>query len=127
MASPPRLARKRAYLPPSPADGTRVLVDRLWPRGLAKAAARIDVWMKDAAPSPALRVWFGHDAMRFEEFRTRYRAELRAHAEAADAVASLLELARRGPVTLVYGAKDDLHNHAIVLEEFLRERAARAR
>ncbi len=109
---------KRAYEPPSRSDGYRVLVDRLWPRGVKKEAARLDLWAKDLAPSPALRTWFGHDPARFAEFARRYHAELRA----GPARALLAELARRaahGTVTLVYGARDEEHNGAVVLRDAL--------
>src|SRR5436853_6859476 len=100
---------KRAYDPPAEADGVRVLVDRLWPRGASKAAARIDQWLKDLAPSGGLRKWFGHDPARWGEFRKRYFKELSGQAEA---LAGLRKLARSGRVTLVYAAKDEEHNDA---------------
>jgi uncharacterized protein YeaO (DUF488 family) len=107
---------KRVYEPPAPADGTRILVDRLWPRGLTKERARVDLWLKEIAPSTELRRWFGHDPARWAEFQARYRAELAANAEP---VAHLRAEMARGPVTLVYGAKDEAHNDAIVLRDFL--------
>jgi uncharacterized protein YeaO (DUF488 family) len=107
---------KRAYESPSANDGTRVLVDRLWPRGVAKADAAVDVWHKDLAPSTALRKWFGHDPARWPEFRKRYAEELRQHPELFD---QLRELARAGPVTLVYSAHDELHNDAVVLRDLV--------
>jgi uncharacterized protein YeaO (DUF488 family) len=108
---------KRAYEPASPADGHRVLIDRLWPRGVSRERARLDAWQKELAPSAALRSWFGHDPERFEEFRRRYTGELRAHrAELAD----LRRLARQGTLTLVYGAADTQHNDAVVLADILR-------
>jgi uncharacterized protein YeaO (DUF488 family) len=107
---------KRAYEPPSPRDGTRVLVDRLWPRGVKKAQAGISQWMKDIAPSSELRQWFGHDPARWEEFRRRYKAELTTKREL---VGRLRELAREGPLTLVYSARDEAHNQAVVLRETL--------
>jgi uncharacterized protein YeaO (DUF488 family) len=103
---------KRAYEPASDDDGLRILVDRLWPRGLTKEAARIDVWLKDIAPSPALRTWFGHDPARWDEFRHRYEAELR---ERPDAVAELRRLVADGPATLVHAGRDRAHTHALVL------------
>jgi len=109
---------KRIYEPPQAADGARVLVDRLWPRGLRKEAAALTGWHKDVAPSLTLRRWFGHDPARWQAFRARYRAELDANAAA---LAPLRELARAGPLTLLYGARDGTHNHAIVLAEYLRE------
>ena len=107
---------KRAYEPPSPHDGTRVLVDRLWPRGVKKADAGIAQWMKEIAPSNELRKWFGHDPERWEEFRRRYKAEL---GKKKELVAQLRELARQGRLTLVYSAHDEAHNQAVVLRETL--------
>lgn len=107
---------KRAYEAPSPDDGFRVLVDRLWPRGVSKARAHLDLWLKDIAPSTELREWFGHDPAKWDEFRARYHRELdQNHA----AVGQLMEQAQRGPVTLVYSAKDREHNDAVVLREYL--------
>ena len=108
------LAIKRVYEPPSPKDGTRILVDRLWPRGLSKAKAALDGWNKNVAPTPALRKWFDHRPDRFAEFSKRYRAELVHN----PAVAELR--AQKGEVTLVYGARDPAINHAVVLAKFLR-------
>jgi len=105
---------KRAYLPPSDADGVRVLVDRLWPRGLRKSDAAIDRWLKDIAPSTELRRWFGHDPERWSEFRRRYRAEL---SHKADLLAELRRIAREGRLTLIYAARDELHNEAVVLRD----------
>jgi uncharacterized protein YeaO (DUF488 family) len=107
---------KRAYEPAAEGDGTRILVDRLWPRGVAKKDAAIDRWAKDLSPSAELRKWFGHDPRRWPEFRRRYRAELRAHPEQLD---ELRALARLGPVTLVYAARDEEHNDAVALREML--------
>ncbi|HUA24273.1 MAG TPA: DUF488 domain-containing protein [Steroidobacteraceae bacterium] len=107
---------KRAYEPPSPDDGTRILVDRLWPRGVKKSNAGISQWMKEIAPSNELRKWFGHDPARWEEFRRRYKAELTAKREL---VGRLRELSREGPLTLVYSAHDAAHNQAVVLRELL--------
>lgn len=109
---------KRIYEPAGDDDGTRVLVDRLWPRGVRKADAAVDHWMKEVAPSPELRKWFGHDPERFEGFAAAYRDELE---RVPGAVAELLALARAGDVTLLYGARDPLHNHARVLAEYVRE------
>jgi uncharacterized protein YeaO (DUF488 family) len=109
---------KRAYLPPSPEDGVRVLVDRLWPRGLRKSEAAIDRWLKDLAPSTELRRWFGHDPSRWSEFRRRYEVELSRHTELLDA---LRAMAQKGPVTLVFAARDELHNQAVVLKDFLSD------
>ena len=114
------LKLKRAYDSPSKDDGCRILVDRLWPRGLRKSEARIEYWLKEIAPSTALRKWFGHDPARWEEFRKRYFAELDGR---APAVAALRERAERGVVTLVYGAKDEAHNHAVALRDYLSRRA----
>lgn len=116
------VAIKRIYEPASSTDGRRILVDRLWPRGINKARARLTLWMKDIAPSPTLRVWFGHRPERFREFGCRYKKEL-AH---NPAVAELRKLARRERVTLLYGAHDPKINHAVVLQSILRGRSARA-
>lgn len=107
---------KRAYEPAAPNDGERVLVDRLWPRGIRKEDAAIDRWEKALAPSTELRKWFGHDPARWDEFQTRYKAELRDHEEE---VSALRELALHKPVTLVYGAHDEQHNDAVVLRDVL--------
>lgn len=112
---------KRVYEPPAPDDGCRVLVDRLWPRGLKKDAAALDAWRKDVAPSDALRCWFGHDPARWEEFRRRYEAELETNPEG---VRWLLERARAGRLTLCYGARDPVHNQAVVLRDHLLRKAA---
>lgn len=117
---------KRAYERPSPEDGYRVLVDRLWPRGVKKEALRLDLWAKDVAPSPALRQWFGHEPARFGAFSRRYRTELRA-APAQALLAELARRARRGTVTFVYGARDEEHNGAVVLRDLLEEELAEAR
>ena len=113
---------KRAYEPPEKIDGTRILVDRLWPRGVSKAEARLDEWIKEVAPSTELRKWFGHDPERWAEFRRRYRAELAGHSEI---VTHLRRLAREGTLTLIYGAKDEAHNEAVVLRNVLLGRADR--
>ena len=107
---------KRAYELPAADDGTRVLVDRLWPRGVSKEHAALDQWMKDISPSTELRKWFGHDPARWEEFCRRYTEELHQNAEL---VSQLCSLAREGPVTLVYSAHDEVQNDAIVLRELL--------
>jgi uncharacterized protein YeaO (DUF488 family) len=109
---------KRAYLAPSPEDGMRVLVDRLWPRGLRKSEAAIDRWLKDLAPSTELRRWFGHDPARWSEFRRRYEAELLGKTELLD---ELRAMAQKGSVTLVFAAQDELHNQAVVLKDFLSD------
>jgi uncharacterized protein YeaO (DUF488 family) len=108
------LQLKRAYESASPRDGRRVLVERLWPRGVRKADLRLDSWLKDVAPSPELRRWFGHEPSRFDEFAARYRRELR-RSPAKEALAALRQLASEGPVTLVYAARDETHNGAVVL------------
>lgn len=115
---------KRAYEPASRKDGRRILVERLWPRGVKKEALAADAWLKDVAPSPALRRWFGHRVERWDEFRRRYRKELDAK---PDAWAPLRSAARRGRVTLLYSAHDVLHNSAIVLRDYLARRTARRR
>lgn len=112
-----RIAIKRAYAAPAPKDGTRVLVDGLWPRGLRKDAARIDVWLKEIAPSPELRRWFHHDPARWSEFQRRYRAELATRTASVEA---LLRLAENGPVTLLFGSADVAHNNAVVLQSYLK-------
>jgi uncharacterized protein YeaO (DUF488 family) len=118
MTSKLDVRRRRVYDDPSPADGTRVLVDRIWPRGLAKATARIDEWAKEVAPSTQLRRWYGHDPTKFEEFRRRYKAEL-AEPDRQAAVQHLLELARSGPLTLLTATKDIDHSQAAVLIQHL--------
>jgi uncharacterized protein YeaO (DUF488 family) len=107
---------KRVYEPAAPADGRRILVDRLWPRGLKKADAAIDRWMKQVAPSTELRKWFGHAPERWPEFRRRYSEELRGKKALLD---ELRALAREGPVTLLYAAHDSEHNDAVALRELL--------
>jgi uncharacterized protein YeaO (DUF488 family) len=120
MTSPPipasHLRLKRAYDPAEPGDGVRILVDRLWPRGVSKAKAALDDWMKEIAPSAELRKWFGHDPARWTEFQRRYRAELR---EQSEALALIRDLARTRVVTLVYSAHDEQHNDAVVLQAVL--------
>jgi len=107
---------KRAYEPPAAADGIRILVDRLWPRGVSKADAALDHWMKEIAPSTELRKWFGHDPARWDEFCRRYTEELHRNAEF---LGQLRSLARQNPVTLVYSAHDEVHNDAIVLRDLV--------
>jgi uncharacterized protein YeaO (DUF488 family) len=122
----PNIQLKRVYEPPSKEDGIRILVDRLWPRGLTKKKAAVDLWLKDIAPTTELRKWFGHDPARWKEFQVRYRKELRADKEAVDL---LKQKSKEGTVTLVYGAKDQEHNEALVLQQMLdrghRRKAAR--
>jgi len=107
---------KRAYEEPDRDDGTRILVDRLWPRGLTKEKARVDLWLKDVAPSTELRKWFAHDPGKWEEFQSRYLEELKRNQEQ---LSLLRQEAAKGPVTLVYGAKDQQHNEAVVLQRLL--------
>lgn len=106
---------KRIYDVPSPEDGTRILVDRLWPRGVSKARAELDLWDKDIAPSPELRTWWNHDPSQYDEFANRYREELGHN----PAVSELVALAEKGPVTLLYAARDPAVNHAVVLRDYL--------
>jgi uncharacterized protein YeaO (DUF488 family) len=110
------LRLKRVYEHAASDDGVRILVDRLWPRGLSKTKARLDAWEKEIAPSPALRRWFGHDPARWTEFQRRYRAELRDQSEKLDQIRAL---ARKSTVTLVYGARDEEHNGAVVLRDII--------
>ncbi|HSN39323.1 MAG TPA: DUF488 family protein [Burkholderiales bacterium] len=115
---------KRVCEQPSPGDGMRVLVDRLWPRGLSKEQLTVDFWLKDAAPSDALRRWYGHKPSRWESFAAKYRAEL---ALRTDLLRLLDELRHRGRVTLLYGARDTVRNNAVVLREVLEERRCAGR
>jgi uncharacterized protein YeaO (DUF488 family) len=110
-----KLRLKRAYEPAEPGDGQRVLVDRVWPRGVSKEEAHIDLWLKDVAPSTQLRKWFGHEPDHWGGFRERYLEELKAN----PAVGELRQVMAKGPVTLVYGAKDKEHNQAVVLAAYL--------
>jgi uncharacterized protein YeaO (DUF488 family) len=107
---------KRVYEKPSRDDGLRVLVERLWPRGLSKERAKVDLWLKEVAPSPELRKWFGHDPARWVEFQERYFKELAVN---ADAIKQLRQRSRRGTVTLVYAARDEQHNGALALKRYL--------
>jgi uncharacterized protein YeaO (DUF488 family) len=111
-----KLTIKRVYDPPEPGDGKRILVDRLWPRGLKRDAAALDAWIKDVAPSADLRRWFGHRPERWAEFARRYRHELAAE-PASDALRKIAALAARDRVTLVYGARDRDRNQAVVIAE----------
>ena len=115
---------KRAYERPAAADGSRILIDRLWPRGVKKVDAAIDQWAKDIAPSTALRKWFGHDPARWREFRSRYAVEVHKHPEQLN---RLRDLAKQGPITLVYSAHDEVHNDAVALRDFLLGRQMRRR
>jgi uncharacterized protein YeaO (DUF488 family) len=110
---------KRIYEPATARDGYRVLVDRLWPRGISKAQAAIAVWLRDVAPSAALRTWFNHDPTRWTEFRTRYRAELRKKQKV---LGPLLARAKKGPLTLLYAARNERYNHAVALKALLGTR-----
>ncbi len=114
--SPHAIRVRRVYDPPGRDDGLRVLVDRLWPRGLKKAEAAIDLWLKEAAPSAELRRWFGHDPARFEEFKARYAAEFRARPEVS---AKLHALHQTHDMTLLFAAHDETHNNAVVLRDIL--------
>ena len=114
---------KRVYERPEASDGLRILVDRLWPRGLSRRKAAVDEWMKDIAPSAELRRWFGHAPAKWADFGRRYRRELRAHKSELDALA---KLASRRRVTIVYGARDEAHNDARVLAAVVRRRMKRA-
>ena len=110
---------KRVYEPATSADGKRILVDRLWPRGLSKDKAKVDHWLKEVAPSTALRQWFGHDPEKWAEFQTRYRAELKSN----PALDELRTLSAQGNVTLLYAARDQEHNEAVVLQKILNAAA----
>lgn len=115
-----RIRLKRTYDPPGPEDGARLLVERLWPRGLTKEKARIDEWFKDLAPTPALRGWYAHDPGKWDAFRRRYLRELRGNTAEVD---RLRERLKKGPVTFVYAAKDEERNSALVLKEYLEGKA----
>ncbi len=117
-ASQRQVKIKRVYAPPADDDGQRVLVDRLWPRGLKREEARLDAWLREVAPSDELRRWFGHDPARWEEFQARYRQELADDSHQA-ALEKLREMARRGPLTLVFAARDAEHCNAQVLRAVL--------
>jgi uncharacterized protein YeaO (DUF488 family) len=108
---------KRAYEKPGKDDGERILVERLWPRGLTKQGAKIDLWLKDVAPSAELRRWFGHDPDKWDEFRKRYQKELKSK---DDLIRLLKRKAKSGAITLIYSARDEEHNSALVLRQFLR-------
>lgn len=110
---------KRVYEPPAAGDGQRILVDRIWPRGVSKDSAHLTDWLRDIAPSSTLRKWFGHDPAKFQEFATRYRHELDANGEA---VGKLLSYTAHGDVTLLYGAHDEANNQAVVLRDYLKQR-----
>jgi len=109
---------KRAYDEPATSDGTRVLVERLWPRGISRERAHIDLWLKDVAPSTELRKWFNHDPQKFPEFRRRYETELKSEA-AQEALTKLREIAKQGQLTLVFAARDADHSNAVILQDLL--------
>ena len=115
-----KLKLKRVYEAPLKDDGTRILVDRLWPRGLTKEKAKVDLWLKEIAPSTELRKWFGHDPKKWGNFRERYQTELKHH---TDQLKLLKSKVKEGTVTLIYGARDQEHNEALVLKEFLQRTA----
>jgi uncharacterized protein YeaO (DUF488 family) len=121
--SRPTIHVKRVYAPASKDDGVRVLVDSLWPRGLSKAAAAVDLWLKDVGPSRALRRWFNRDPTRWAEFMRRYAEELDALGARSPAVAALTGAVRSGRVTLLFGARDEQHNAAVALHAYLNRRA----
>ena len=114
---------KTVYETPEPADGLRVLVDRLWPRGLSQPEVAADLWLREAAPSNALRRWFGHDPRRWGQFQRKYRAEL---AQQPELLHTLDDLRRRTPITLLFGARDEAHNNAVVLREILDNQERRS-
>jgi uncharacterized protein YeaO (DUF488 family) len=111
-----RISIKRIYDEPALNDGKRILVDRLWPRGVSKEKAKLDLWLKDIAPSTELRKWFDHDPRKWAEFRKKYHAELKNNVEV---VSQLKKIAKKANVTLLYGAKDEKHNEAVVIMEYL--------
>jgi uncharacterized protein YeaO (DUF488 family) len=112
----PSIAIKRVYDPPAATDGRRLLVERLWPRGMKKEALKLDGWLRDVAPSTALREWFGHDPVRWEEFQLRYRAELEANPEAWRPI---LDATMAGSVTLLFSSRDTEHNNVVALRAYL--------
>ena len=114
---------KRVYDPPSPSDGFRILVDRLWPRGVSKGRAALGLWMKDVGPSDELRKWFGHDPKKWSGFRKRYFRELAGKAEL---LGTILSRARKGTVTLLYGARDERFNNAVALKEYIEHKVVDA-
>ena len=113
---------KRVYQPASPDDGVRILVERLWPRGIKKDALNLDTWLKNVAPSDGLRQWFGHDPKKWNGFRDRYFAELEANPQTWESVA---KTARRGRVTLIYSSRDMEHNNAVALKDYLEDKMRR--
>lgn len=119
-----KISVQRVYKARRDAKGKRVLVDRLWPRGVRKESLKLDLWLRDVAPSDELRKWFGHDPQRWKEFQRRYRAELK-RPERQEQLQELLALARKGPVTLLYGARDEEHNEAVALRAYLEDVASK--
>ena len=117
-----KVRTKRVYEDASPRDGTRVLVDRIWPRGLRKESASVDLWLKEIAPSTELRKWYGHNSERWAEFKKRYETELADH---TDELKQLIALARKGPVTLLFAAHDGERSNAEVLKQYLGRRVSR--
>lgn len=115
---------KRIYEPAAKSDGFRVLVDRLWPRGISKSDAKLDLWLPDLGPSTALRQWFNHDPDRWVEFQRRYHVELK---EKTDLLSTIAQQAKTGPLTLLYSAKDEEHNQAVALRSFLLKRKCAVR
>ena len=113
---------KRVYESPEASDGYRILTDRLWPRGISREKAALDLWAKDMAPSSELRKWFGHDPEKFEKFKKRYAEELSGNPDTEKFISLIREELQKGPVTLLYGAKDEIHNQAVVLKEFLKDK-----
>jgi len=114
-----RINLKRIYEPYDAADGFRILVERLWPRGMSKEHAKVDLWIKDAGASPELRAWFGHDPLKWEEFRRRYFGEIRARPEVIARIRD--EIRAHDTVTFLFAAHDSRHNNAVALKEFLEE------
>jgi uncharacterized protein YeaO (DUF488 family) len=110
---------KRVYAEPESSDGTRILVDRLWPRGLTKEKAKVDLWLKEIAPSSELRKWFAHDPRKWPEFQSRYMDELKSH---GDELQLVKEKSAHGPVSLLFAARDEQHNEAVLLEKLLKSR-----
>ncbi len=117
--TPIRIRLRRIYDPPAEGEGLRILVDRIWPRGVSKERAHVDLWLRDVAPRDDLRRWFGHDPERWQAFQERYRQELEADPAR---LAPLLEAIQRGPVTLLYSARDEQHNQAVALKVIVEER-----
>ncbi|MCY7780950.1 DUF488 family protein [Bacillus haynesii] len=114
---------QRIYQENQQAEGRRILIDRVWPRGISKEKANLDCWMKEIAPSPDLRKWFGHDPQKFESFKEAYQNEIKQHAEKQRSFRELKETAADETVILLYGAKDERHNHAVVLYEMLNRQS----